>query len=62
MCNRTEDASIVHLEMWISDIRQKIKATQEHGNDLQNGHALFQLVRQKLSLELDLAQLKKEQR
>ena len=59
MCSRTEDISIKHLKMWIDDIRRQIKATQEHGNDLDKGHALFQLVRQKLSLELDLAQLKK---
>ncbi|RLA58253.1 MAG: hypothetical protein DRQ78_12360 [Epsilonproteobacteria bacterium] len=59
MC-RTENASIVHLEMWIDTIRQQIKAIEEHGNDLEKGYPVFQLVRQKLSLELDLAQLKKD--
>ncbi len=58
--DRTENISIPHLEMWIDDLRHKIQAIEEHGNDLEKGHQLFQLVRQKLSLELDLAQLKKK--
>ncbi len=60
--HRTEGLTILHLEMWIDDIRQQIKTIEEHGTDLEKGHQLFQLVNQKLSLELDLAQLKKDKK
>lgn len=53
---------IIHLEMWIDDIRKLMDGVKLHGNDLEKGNALFQLTRQKIALEAELEQLKKKER
>ena len=58
MAERYEGVPAEHLEMILDDIRTKMQAAWEHGNALDKGYPYFQMLQQRLEVELAIDKLK----